>query len=119
MAATGLLDRSIGFLDALRGAGLPVSMAESLDAVRAIGAVDLLDREELRTAFAATTVKRPAHRLAFGTLFDLWWPPVIGDGGALVGNADSDGASDDDGSEEDGQLRGRDELRAALMRLLL
>ena len=79
MANGGLLEREIAFLDALRQAGLQVSLAEVLDATRAMGAVELMDRESLRHAFAACVLKRPAHRTTFDTLFDLWWPPVIGD----------------------------------------
>lgn len=74
-----MLDRHIGFLDALRDAGLPVSLAEGLDAVRAITAVDLLDRESLRSAYAATVVKRQGHRDVFDSLFDLWYPAATGD----------------------------------------
>ena len=79
MANGGLLEREIAFLDALRQAGLQVSLAEVLDATRAMGAVELMDRESLRHAFAACVLKRPAHRTTFDTLFDLWWPPVSGD----------------------------------------
>ncbi|GAA3507668.1 vWA domain-containing protein [Actinomadura keratinilytica] len=80
--ASSLLDRHTRFVAALREAGLPVSVAEGLDAVRATGLVDLADREALRAAYAATLVKRPAHRPAFDLLFDLWFPPVLGDGAA-------------------------------------
>lgn len=76
---TGLLQREIAFLDALRDAGLTVSLAEVLDSTRAIGAIDLLDREALRAAFAACVLKRPAHRTTFDVLFDLWFPAVTGD----------------------------------------
>ena len=55
--ASGLLDREIAFLDALRQAGLTVSLAEVLDSTRAMGAIDLLDREALRAAFAACGLK--------------------------------------------------------------
>ena len=75
----GLLGREIGFLDALRGAGVTVSLAEVLDATRAMGAIDLLDRESLREAFAACVLKRPAHRTTFDIMFDLWFPAVTGD----------------------------------------
>jgi uncharacterized protein with von Willebrand factor type A (vWA) domain len=75
----GLVEREIAFLDALRKAGLTVSLAEVIDATRAMGAVDLLDREALRHAYAACVLKRPAHRTTFDTLFDLWFPPVLGD----------------------------------------
>ncbi|HEX2313124.1 MAG TPA: VWA domain-containing protein [Thermomonospora sp.] len=80
-----LVDRHSGFVAALREAGLPVSVAEGLDAVRALGVIDLIDREGLRAAYAATLVKRPAHRATFDTLFDLWFPAALGDGVALGG----------------------------------
>ncbi|HET8605140.1 MAG TPA: VWA domain-containing protein [Marmoricola sp.] len=73
-----LLDRHVDFVAALRAAGLPVSLAEDLDAVRAVAALDLSDRATLRAALAATLVKRPAHRPAFDTVFDLYFPPLVG-----------------------------------------
>jgi uncharacterized protein with von Willebrand factor type A (vWA) domain len=79
-AGAGLVDRHIAFVGALRTAGLPVSMAESLDATRAATTINLLNREQLRAAYAAAVVKRAAHRPTFDRLFDLWWPPAIGDG---------------------------------------
>ena len=75
----GLLAREIAFLDALREAGVPVALSELLDATRALGAVEVLDREALRAALAATTVKRAAHRPVFDRVFDLWWPVAVGD----------------------------------------
>jgi uncharacterized protein with von Willebrand factor type A (vWA) domain len=81
-ARRSLVDRHTGFVAALREAGLPVSVAEGLDAVRAMQVIDLVDREALRTAYAATLVKRPAHRTTFDTLFDLWFPAALGDGAA-------------------------------------
>jgi uncharacterized protein len=74
-ASTGLLGHLEGFVAALRRHGVPASVSEGLDAVRAVGTVQLTDREGLRAALAATLVKRAAHRPAFDTLFDLWWPP--------------------------------------------
>ena len=75
-----LLDRTVEFAGALRQAGIPVSTAETVDAMRALGKVDIVQREHLRAAFAATACKRAAHRPTFDTLFDLWFPPKIGDG---------------------------------------
>ncbi|ACZ90428.1 vWA domain-containing protein [Streptosporangium roseum] len=69
-----LLDRHVGFVHALREAGLPVSLAEGLDAARALQVIDLAERESLRAAYASTLVKRPSHRPGFDTLFDLWFP---------------------------------------------
>ena len=57
-----LLDRHLSFLEALRGAGLPVSLAEDLDAVAALTAVTWEDRALVREAYAATLVKRRSQR---------------------------------------------------------
>lgn len=72
------LDRHIAFLEALRAAGLPVSLAEGLDAMAAIQALGLEQRETLRTAYAATLVKRTSHRTSFDKVFDLYFPPLVG-----------------------------------------
>ncbi|MFJ8746063.1 VWA domain-containing protein [Embleya sp. NPDC127516] len=69
-----LLDRHTGFVRALRHGGLPVSLAEGLDAARALTVLDLGDRETLRAAYAASLVKRHTHRDVFDTLFELWFP---------------------------------------------
>ncbi|MFE5331460.1 VWA domain-containing protein [Embleya sp. NPDC056575] len=73
-----LLDRHTGFVRALRHGGLPVSLAEGLDAARALTVLDLADRETLRAAYAASLVKRHTHRPVFDTLFELWFP--LGEG---------------------------------------
>src|SRR5437763_6425588 len=94
MPADGLIDRHVQFVGALRGAGLPVSLAESLDATQAMAAIDLMDRRQLRAAYAAAVVKRAPHRATFDRLFDLWWPPAIGDGEAASSAADGDGGGE-------------------------
>jgi uncharacterized protein with von Willebrand factor type A (vWA) domain len=75
-----LLDRHIEFVEALRTAGLPVSLAEGLDAVRAVEALGIEERETLRAAYAATLMKRQNHRTGFDQVFDLYFPRLIGDG---------------------------------------
>jgi uncharacterized protein len=74
-----LLDTLEGFTGALRDAGVPAGTSEVIDATKVVGAVDLLDRGQLRAGLAAALVKRPVHRPAFDLLFDLWWPPAVGD----------------------------------------
>lgn len=69
-----LVDRHVGFVQALREAGIPVSVAEGLDAAQALRVIELGDRESLRAAYAATLVKKPAYRPGFDVLFDLWFP---------------------------------------------
>src|SRR5947209_1825336 len=115
-----LLDRTVGFTTALRSAGLPVSTAETVDAVRAMGAIELIDRGQLRAALAASVCKKPAYRSTFDTLFDLWFPPRLGDG------ASAEPASGDDemASLADQPVSGdpqamREALRDELSRLLL
>lgn len=85
-----LVDRHVGFVHALRGAGLPVSLAEGLDAARALAVIDMGDRESLRTAYAATLVKKPGYRPGFDVLFDLWFPRTITD---IRKNQDSEHAT--------------------------
>lgn len=74
-----LPERHIAFVEALRAAGLPVSLSEGLDAAHAITVLGLGDRELLRSAYGATMVKRAAHRPAFDQIFDLYFPAVVGD----------------------------------------
>ncbi len=114
--AGGLVDRHVSFMGALRSAGLPVSVAESLDAGRAMAAIDLLEREQLRAAYAATVVKHPAHRPAFDRLFDLWWPSALGDGES--GRDDSESGNLDDADPADLAAM-RDQLRDRLRDVLL
>src|SRR5687767_9305769 len=75
-----LLDRHIGFVEALRTAGLPVSLSEDLDSVAAVDRLGLADREAVRAACAATLVKRQVHRATFDVIFDLYFPPMLGHG---------------------------------------
>src|SRR5215213_7269506 len=85
MTSTGLLDTLEGFTGALRRAGVPAGTSEVLDATRVLGAVDLLDRSQLRAGLAAALLKRPVHRPQFDLLFDLWFPPAVGDPMRLAG----------------------------------
>lgn len=75
-----LPDRHTDFLAALREHGVAVSTAEGIDAARALAAVDLLDRWTVRVAYASTLVKRPGDVAVFDALFDLWFPPALGNG---------------------------------------
>lgn len=75
-----LLDRHIAFLEALRGAGLPVSLSEDLDAVTALGAVGWSSRSTVRDVYAATVVKRQGQRPTFDALFELYFPRLVGEG---------------------------------------
>lgn len=77
-----LFEHHVEFVTALREAGLTISIAEGLDAAAAVRAVGVTDRERLRATYAATLVKRQAHRPVFDSVFDLYYPPVVGRLGA-------------------------------------
>ena len=77
---SGLVGRHIDFLEALRGAGVSVSLAEDLDAVAALSALPWSERDTVRDAYAATLVKRQSQRPTFDTLFDLYFPRLVGRG---------------------------------------
>src|SRR5436189_1422694 len=95
---------------------MTVSLAEVLDCTRALGAIELIDREALRHAYAACVLKRPAHRTTFDTLFDLWFPPALGDGVASEFSDDGEllELTDGDGEPPDPSML-RDLLRSLLL----
>jgi hypothetical protein len=57
----------------LRLAGLPVTIGELMDAVRALGLVDLLDRAEVHRALRTVLVARREEYPAFDRCFDQFW----------------------------------------------
>ena len=78
--SSGLVDRHIAFLEALRAAGLPVSLAEDIDAVAALSALPWDRRATIRDAYAATLVKKQSQRPTFDALFDVYFPRLVGEG---------------------------------------
>jgi uncharacterized protein len=62
-----------GFIDELRHSGIPVSMVETLDAMRALETIGLSNREALRETLRATLVKNLRHERAFDTAFDVFF----------------------------------------------
>ena len=69
-----MIESLVRFVGALREAGVPVSVSESVDASRAIEYIPLEQRDSFRSALATTLVKRDGHLPVFGTLFDLYFP---------------------------------------------
>ena len=72
-STASMLDVLQGFVHELRGAGLPVSMTENLDAMRGVEHIDIGEREVLRAVLGATLVKQHRHRAAFDTVFDVYF----------------------------------------------
>src|SRR5215470_7262120 len=66
-------DRVLRFVQELRGHDLPVSVAESMDAIAAVAAAGV-EREVLREALATTLVKDEHDRPTFDELFDRAFP---------------------------------------------
>lgn len=101
-----MLNTLSGFIDELRSAGLPVSMVEAVDGLRALEHTDLGDREAFKAALGATLVKSARHYAAFDTAFEVYFAlhrpelpepeaaegisggSAIGRGGASGGEAD-------------------------------
>ncbi|TYL80790.1 vWA domain-containing protein [Bradyrhizobium cytisi] len=61
------------FFRAARGAGVHVSPAESIDAMRAVAQVGFTDRAVLRDALLLTLAKSQDEKLALGDCFDLFF----------------------------------------------
>ncbi|MBU1803154.1 MAG: VWA domain-containing protein [Actinobacteria bacterium] len=117
VARSGLLDRHIAFLEALRGAGLSVSLAEDLDAVAALTSVEWTDRSIVHDVYAATLVKRQAQRPTFDALFDLYFPRLVGGGVAEAQRTEAEG-SEGDGSPVRDNAAALEAFREALAEAL-
>ncbi len=65
-----------GFIDELRAAGVPVSMVEAIDGMRAVEAIEIGDRVALRETLRATLIKNQRHERAFDTAFDVYFSTV-------------------------------------------
>lgn len=61
------------FFRAARGAGVRVSAAESIDAMRAVASVGLSDRGILRDTFLLTLAKTEEEKQALSECFDLFF----------------------------------------------
>jgi uncharacterized protein with von Willebrand factor type A (vWA) domain len=80
-----LLDRTHRFIDELRDRGVPISMVERIDAMRAVGIADLGTDTGLRTALQATLIKTAEHLAMFDEVFDLYFRPGNPGGAAAAG----------------------------------
>ena len=102
-----LIDRLLALALAMRRAGIPVTQSETLDAVQALGRIDLARREEVREALAAVSLTAGHQRSTFDALFDLFLPARpsgaldLGSDDAVDASAAREADADDDGSLED------------------
>lgn len=68
------------FLGELRSAGITVSPAEWIEALRAVEIVGIENRERFRAALRVTLVKRAVHRRAFDEAFERFFTAPTGAG---------------------------------------
>ncbi len=72
--------RMIGFIRALRAAGVRISLAESLDALKGVEVIGIADREQFRAAMKTTLVKEARDQGKFEQFFPLFFgsnrPPM-------------------------------------------
>jgi uncharacterized protein len=67
-----------GMIAELRQTGVPISLAEKIDAVRSLEHLPLGGRDGVRSALRAALIKSHDHELAFDALFDLYFSPPAG-----------------------------------------
>ncbi|MGQ9903377.1 MAG: vWA domain-containing protein [Anaerolineae bacterium] len=65
--------RLVEFVSALRSNGVRVSLAESVDALKAVEATGILDRNHFKNALKATLIKEPADVPVFEQVFPLYF----------------------------------------------
>lgn len=68
-----MLQRLLDLGQALRSAGVPVAISETMDAFRTLEHISIGDRPTFKAALATTLVKNASHRPAFDTLFELYF----------------------------------------------
>lgn len=103
-----LLQRAVGFGRELRRAGLAVDVGAEIDFARALGLVDIGDREVVRAAGAAVFTRRRDDRPVYDRVFDRYWRRR-----SLLPNLEAPGSDQrpeaipsDEGSPQDGAVPG-------------
>jgi uncharacterized protein len=117
-----VLDLLQGFVHELRAAGLPVSMTENLDAMRAVEHVDIAERDVFKAALGATLVKHHQHWSAFETVFDVYfslYSPGVDDSGERGDFGDFEGMVGESGAGGGGGQVTREELAQMLIDALM
>src|SRR3981081_4940755 len=67
-----------GMIAELRQIGVPVSLAERIDAMDSLRHLPVGDRATVKAALRAVLVKTHDHELAFDAVFDLYFTPQPG-----------------------------------------
>src|SRR5262245_729769 len=64
---------TLAFGQVLRGAGMPLTVSELMDAVRALEVIDLMDRQEVYLALRTCLVARNEEIPIFDRCFEAFW----------------------------------------------
>jgi uncharacterized protein with von Willebrand factor type A (vWA) domain len=99
---TGVPERLVAFVGALRDRGIPAGPSETIDAAAVLDVLGMADRDRMRAGLAAALVRRGGQRTVFDAVFDLYFPLGVG----TPERARAEGPHDAEGL--------RDELAAAL-----
>ncbi|MGD7102792.1 Glu/Leu/Phe/Val dehydrogenase dimerization domain-containing protein, partial [Ralstonia pseudosolanacearum] len=59
------------FVRLLRGAGMPLAPSRAVDAIEALGHIDIGRRDDVRAALAALLVAHPDERILFDAAFNV------------------------------------------------
>ncbi|OBB86966.1 hypothetical protein A5760_03900 [Mycobacterium colombiense] len=94
LAPHGLPGHLVGFVEALRGAGISVGPSETVDAGRVMATLGLGDRKVLREGLACAVLRRSDHRETYDAMFDLWFPAALGARAVVTDEADDAPADD-------------------------
>jgi uncharacterized protein with von Willebrand factor type A (vWA) domain len=108
-------ERVMDFIGALRSAGLSVSPAEGMDALRALACVDFADPGAFKAALRATLVKRSRDIPVFEELFPLYFYGLAPCGGDGL----PDGELREALREEIARMEGREQGAASLLMMLM
>lgn len=90
---TGVPDRLVEFVGALRHRGVPAGPSETVDAALVLRVLGMADRDRLRAGLAAALVRRGGQQAVFDAVFDLYFP--LGVGTPTSVDDDPDDLSDD------------------------
>ena len=99
-----------GMITELRQIGVPVSIAERIDAVQTLRHLPLADRGTVKAALRAVLVKTHDHELAFDAVFDLYFTLEAAPqapGNAQAGQPSPGGAAEMDGQNGQGAGNGQ------------
>ena len=105
------------FFRAARGAGVRLSPAESIDAMRAVSKVGFTDRTILRDTFLLTLAKSQDEKKALGDCFDLFFDAPEPEAPPEDGKADEQDASGSNAASDSPGEAGGDEQAEGLGQL--